>query len=149
MPIGVDLVTASVKLNNFMESKCFSSWEEFIQALPSMLTVEIPSGVTNVSIGLNQPTDSERGNLWIKTDGSGSFIGLFLYTGGTWNQIYPAPNEVFLMYGDSRNIPAGFQLASSDPNISSLMLTNLQKIWTIGGTGPTYYTVFHVTRTSF
>lgn len=149
MTIGIDIVRGAIRLDNFVEGKCFTSWAEFLQELPNLLTVELPTGITNVTIGINQPTSSELGNLWIKTDGSGSFVGLFLYMQGAWQQIYPAPNQLFLMYGDSRSVPAGYTLASADPNISALMLSNLQKIWTIGGTTPTWYSVYHATYTGF
>lgn len=149
MTIGIDIVRGAIKLDNFVEGQCFASWAEFLQALPTLLAVELPTGITNVTVGYNQPSSSERGNLWIRTDGSGSFIGLFLYMQSAWQQIYPAPNQLFLMYGDSRTLPAGYTLASSDPNISSVELANLQKVWTEGGTSPTWYSVFHCTYTGF
>ena len=147
--IGTDVITGALKLNNFMEGKCFTSWADFIAAVPSMFSVEVPSNITNVSIGNQQPTSSELDHLWIKQDPSGSFIGLFLYAQGAWQQVYPVPNQIFLVYGDSRNIDPGFTLASDDTNLSAAQIQTLQKIWHIGGTSPTWYSIFHVTYTGF
>lgn len=149
MTIGIDVIRGAIKLDGFLEGKCFTSWSEFISELPNMLSVEIPTGITNVTVGNIQPSSSELDHLWIKTDGAGSFIGMFIYTTGSWRQIYPAPNQLFLMYGNSTNIPAGYTLASSDPNLTPAEIANLQKIWTIGGTSPTWYSVFHVTYIGF
>lgn len=149
MNIGTDVIRGAIKLDNFLEGKCFTSWSDFISDLPNMLSVEIPTGITNVNIGNLQPSSSELDHLWIKTDGSGSFIGMFIYTTGSWRQIYPAPNQLFLMYGNSTSIPAGYTLASADPNISAAELANLQKVWTVLSTSPTVYSVFHVTYTGF
>lgn len=149
MSIGTDVIRGAIKLNGFLEGKCFTSWSEFISELPNMLSVEIPTGITNVTVGIAQPSSSELDHLWIKTDGSGSFLGLFIYTTGSWRQIYPVPNQLFLIYGSSNNIPDGYTLASNDPNISPAELANLQKVWTILSTSPTVYSVFHVTYTGF
>lgn len=149
MTIGVDVIRGILKLDNFMEGKCFTSWADFIAAMPSMFSVEVPTDVTNVKLGTDQPSDSERDNLWIKINGAGSFVGIFIYAQGTWQQIYPVPQEIFFMYGDSRNVPAGYRLVSDDPNISDIQVVNMQKIWTTGGTSPTWYTTFHVTYKGF
>lgn len=149
MAIGTDVIRSAVKLDGLIEGKCFTSWEEFLSELPKMLIVEIPTGITNVTVGNAQPSSSELDHLWVKTDGAGSFIGLFIYATGSWRQIYPVPNQIFLMYGDSSNIPDGYRLASEDPNISAAMLANLQKVWSILTTSPTTYSVFHVTYAGF
>lgn len=149
MPIGVDVVRGAIRLDGFQEGRCFTSWADFVAALPGMLAVEIPTGITNVTIGNQTPSDTDRDHLWLQTDGSGSFLGFYIYTAGAWQQIYPAPNQLFLMYGDSRSPPPGYTVATDDPNISASMLANLQKVWTLGGTSPDWWTVFHATYTGF
>lgn len=149
MTVGVDVIRGALKLDSFLEGKCFTSWADFVAAIPSMFSVEVPSGITNVTISNQSPSDTDRDHLWIKVDGSGSFLGFFIYTSGAWQQIYPAPNQLFLMYGDSRYPPAGYTVATDDPNISATMLANLKKIWTLGGTSPDWWTVFHATYTGF
>ena len=149
MPVGTDVVRGVLKLEGLLDEKCFTSWQEFVSAIPSLFAVELPNNITNVTVGATQPSDSERDHLWVKKDGSGSFVGLFIYAQGDWQQVYPAPNQLFLMYGDSRAMPAGYILASDDPNISTLELVNLQKIWTEGGVSPTWWTVFHAVYKGF
>jgi hypothetical protein len=147
MPTGTETIRGVLKLDNFMEGKCFTSWSDFVQAMPSMFSVEVPNDITNVTLGIQQPSDSERDHLWIRTDNSGAFSGLYIYSQGAWQIIYPVPKQLFFMWGDSRNIPAGYTLASVDPNIDSTMLMDMQKIWCVGGTGPTWWKTFHVTYT--
>lgn len=149
MPIGTDTVQGVLKLQGLLDEGCFTSWKEFVASIPDLFSVELPNDITNVTVGSSQPSDSERDHLWIRTDGSGSFVGLLIYASGAWRQIYPAPNQIFLMYGDSRSVPVGYTLVSDDPNLSTSEVQNLQKIWTQGGTSPTWYTVFHVTYTGF
>ena len=144
-----DVIRGALKLDNFMENKCFSSWEDFVKAFPSMFSVEVPPDITNVSIGAAEPSATDRDHLWIKLDGAGSFVGLYIYAQGAWQKIYPLSNQLFFMYGDSRSLPAGYTLAANDPNISASQLTQMQKIWTLGGTSPSWWTTFHVTYTGF
>lgn len=151
MTVGVDIIRAAVKLEGLLDDECFESASDLIQKLAAHLVVELPSGVTNVSIGQTPPTDSERDNLWIKTDGVNNFIGLFLYIKGDWRQIYPIDAvEYHLIDGDSREPPPGYVLASDYPSVTAEKLANLQKVWTVGGTVPsTWYSVFHVVYVGF
>ena len=149
MPIGTDVVLGALKLTGIVDAQCYKSFKEFVTAIPDLFSVEIPNNITNVTVGNEQPSASERDHLWVKTSGSGSFIGLFLYAQGAWNQIYPVPQGIFRMYGDSRAVPDGYLLASDDPNISSAMLAEMQKTWVTGGTSPTWYTLFQVTYIGF
>jgi hypothetical protein len=149
MTTSNDVLRGTVKLDGFLEGCCFTSWDDFVKKLPSLLAIEIPSNVTNVTIGNTQPTDDERDNLWIRKDNSGSFLGMFIYSQGTWQQIYPPPLSAILMLGDSRVIPAGYQLASDVTFVDAATLTALQSLWVIGGTSPTWYKMFHVFYTGF
>lgn len=147
MTIGTDLIQGVLKLNNFQESNCFTCWSDFVKAIPNMFAVELPSNISNVTIGTSQPSDSERDHLWVKTDPSGSPIGLFTYSGGTWNQFLPPQNEIFYVYGDSRSIPSGYILASSSPNLTASQILTLQKTWHAEPGG--WYSIFHVVYTGF
>lgn len=148
MTIGTDVIQGILKLNNFMEGKCFTCWSDFVAAVPSMFSVELPSNVSNVNVSSSEPSDSERDHLWVKISPSGSPIGLFIYSQGAWKQFLPAVNQLFYVYGDSNNIPDGYTLASNDPNLSSSEILTLQKTWHPNNAG-TGYTIFHVTYTGF
>jgi len=149
MTTDVDVIQGAIKLQQLPDRQCFTNWQDFLRRLPDLLSVEIPTDVTNVTVGNTYPSDSEQDHLWVKTDSSGNFVGLFLFVTGAWRQIYPLPDQLFLIIGDSRSVPDGYTLASDDPRITALMLANLQKIWTIGGTTPTWYSVYHATFTGW
>lgn len=140
-------IRGSIKLDNLIETGCFTSIDDFLKRLPDMLTVEIPADVTNVTIGSTQPNSDQLNNLWIKKDNSGSFVGLFLFAQGGWNQVYPVPQELHLVYGDSTVIPTGYQLASDDVNISPTQLAFLQLMWHSNGGGG--YDIFHISYAGF
>lgn len=149
MTLGTDTIRGAIKLDNFVEGKCFTSWEDFIKAFPQMMTVEVPKNITNVTLGPTAPSSSDLDNLWVKTDSGGNFVGLYIFSGGAWNQIYPAPQQLIFMYGDSRAVPPGYQLAVDNPNITATQLQDMQKIWSIGGTSPTWFTTFHCVYVGF
>lgn len=144
-----DVLRGAVKLDGFVEEKCFKNWAEFLTALPSLLALEIPDSITNVTIGNTQPTDDQRDNLWIRKDSSGSFVGFYLYAQGTWQKIFPADNELNLVSGDSRVISPGYTLATDLTDLTTAQKAALQSQWHIGGTSPTWYDIFHVRYTGF
>lgn len=149
MPNNTDVIRGALKLDSFLEDKCFTNWESFILSIPTMFSVEVPAGITNVNVGNSQPTDDERDNLWVRKDNSGSFLGFYVYSQGAWRNIYPPPNGPILVVGDSRTIPDGYQLASDSPLITASMLTKLRTLWVLGGTLPDWYTMFHVMYVGF
>ena len=144
-----DVIRGAIKLDSFIQGRCFTSWEDFIKQLPTLLAIELPPDITNITIGNQQPTDDQRDNLWIRKDNSGSFLGFYLYAQGAWQQIFPVPNEIFLIYGDSRAVPAGYQLASNSSQLTVNQVTVLKKLWHLGGTSPDWYDMFHVTYIGF
>lgn len=145
-----DVIRGVVKLDNFLDDTCFKSWKEFVLSLPQLLTVEIPSSITNVTVGNVQPSDDERDNLWFRQDNSGSFLGLYLFAKNAWKQIYPVPQELTLISGDSRTPPDGFTFAENLTDLSVDQIAVLKKSWHVGGTVPTtWYDLFHVRYTGF
>jgi len=149
-----DVVRGAIVIDNFPEGCCYKSFEEFIKALPSWLAVQIPPNISNVTIGANQPSEAERGNLWVKVGSGSIFAGLYLFTGGSWTQIYPIPNQIFRVYGDSRTPPDGFSLA--DSFVTSAAATWMRSTWHVGGTisnppvpAVDWYDVFDVVYTGY
>lgn len=152
MAQGTDVIQGALKLVGLSDQECFKSWEEFVTAIPELFAVEVPNNITNVTLSTAQPTDSERDYLWIKLDGSGSFVGMLIYAQGGWKQIYPIPEpvlEIHHVVGDSRNLPPGFILASADPRVTATQLTKLKTDWLVGGTSPTWYSIFDMTYVGF
>lgn len=144
-----DTVKGAIKLEGLLESKCFSSWQELIKALPDMLSVEIPGSITNVIVGNTQPKDDQRDYLWVRKDNSGSFIGLYVYSAGKWQQVVPAPGQVTWAFGDSREVPAGYALVQpgnshfSDSEAATIMQQYIKH------SSGAYYTYFALTFEGF
>lgn len=144
-----DVIRGAIKLDSLVSGCCFTSWEDFVKAIPTLFSVEVPATITNVVISNLQPGSSLRDNLWIRLDNSGSFMGLFIYTGGLWQQIFPTPQGIFKMYGDSRVIPSGYLLAdTSNPHLTAGEAAALMASWVLHGSG-LYYTIFDVTYEGF
>jgi hypothetical protein len=150
MPLGTDTIRGVLKLEGKPDCQFFTGWQDFIQNMSKLFAVEIPNDITNVTIGQEQPSDSERDHLWFRTDSSGGFAGLYLFGAGAWQKVYPLQGQVFLMYGNSLNIPTGYTLAENDPNLNSSEIASLKKMWVQGGDSPSlWYSLFHVTFTGF
>lgn len=145
-----DVIRGAIKIDNFLQDKCFTSWKDFVLALPQMLTVEVPTSVTNVTVGTVQPGDDEKDNLWIRRDNSGSFLGMYIFAAGSWKQIFPVPNEIFYVYGDSRQPPPGYSFVEDVTTFSVDELNKMRLIWHVGGTVPTtWYSTYHCVYVGF
>ena len=154
MSDNIDVVRGAIKLDNFPETCCFTSFEEFMKALPEYLSIEIPKSITNVYVGYNQPSEADTDTVWFRTGAGSSFIGIFIYSLGQWRQVYPIEKSIIRVYGDSRTPPAGYSLANSFMP-SAAANTWIVTTWHVGGTypGPTgtidWYDVFDVVYTGF
>ena len=80
-----NVTRAEIVLKGLPDLNCFTSWQEFLQALPDLLGVLIPSDITNVVVSNVQPTSSQTFDVWFRLSNSGSFIGIiyFLKARGT------------------------------------------------------------------
>lgn len=111
MTLPQTVIKGAVKVQDVPQAACYDTFAQLLQDLGSYLTVEIPaSSISNVVIGSQQPNVSDKGKLWVRLSNSGSFLGLYTYSGSTWNQVPAgAPGQVYWLIGDSANPPAGFQ----------------------------------------
>jgi len=140
----------SLKLLGKLDCNCFTSWQDFIKAIPSMFAVEIPPDITNVTLSNNQPDADQQDHVWFKLNSAGNFVGIFLYITGSWRQVYPVPNQIFQVFGDSRVPPTGYILVdSSNPNFTAAEVAALQANWVPHPTEPGVYTIFNVTYAGF
>lgn len=145
-----DVIRGAIKLDGFTEGVCFKSWDDFLATLPSLLAIEIPDDITNVTIGNTQPTDDQRDNLWIRKDSAGVFMGFYLYASGAWQKIWPVDGELIMIVGDSRTPPTGFTTATNLSSLTAAQKAFLQSRWHIvPGSSPTYYDIFEVSYTGF
>lgn len=150
MPAKTDVVKGALKIQGLLEDLCFEDVKELIKALPQYLSVEIPSSISNVVVGVEQPGAGQRDNLWVRTANSGNFVGVYVYALGQWRQIIPVPVQLVRVYGDSRNPPEGYTLATE-----AGVLTESQKLYLKGtwhwhnDVADTYYDIFDVIYTGF
>lgn len=144
MVVNNDVIRGAIKIDGNLDVCCFTSWADFVKALPGLLTVEIPADSTNVTVGSQAPSSDQRNIVWIRTDNSGAFLGIYIFTNNGWQQVSPAPNEIVRMYGDSRSVPTGYQLIDlSNSKFSSGEVSAIQATWIRDPTN-TYWRVFDV-----
>lgn len=144
-----DVILGALKLVGKPDCECFTSWSDFILRLSSFFAVEIPSNITNVVVSVNEPTDDQHDNVWFQMSPSGSFEGIFIYAMGDWQQIFPHPNEIVRMYGDSRSVPLGYMLIdASNPHFTAGQVAAIQAAWLPSADGLAY-AVFDVTYEGF
>lgn len=102
-----NVITGAVKSKNLPNTACFTNFTELLQSLEQYLTVEIPTdSISGVVVSVEQPSRTDV--LWIRRDPSGVIIGGYVYSSGKWVALFPPPNQIFWMYGDSRTPPPGY-----------------------------------------
>lgn len=134
-------VIGELVLTAVPELQCYKNFTEFLKALPSLFAVQVPSTVTNVIVSPSQPTSSQTSSVWIRTNGAAEFVGIYVFSGGEWIKVCPAPNQIIWMYGDSSQIPHGYKSTddASGVEISTTLATALKALWIAGSlAGPPY-----------
>lgn len=146
-----DVILGALKLLGKLDCNCFTNWQDFVKSIPSMFAVEIPANITNVTISYDMPDDDQHDNLWIRLDAAGSFVGLYVYAVGDWQQIWPVPQGIFRVYGDSRSISPGYMLAdATNPHLTAAQVAILQTTWAPATDGtPGVWSIFDVTYEGF
>lgn len=142
-------VVGELVLKALPELACFKNFTEFLKALPSIYAVNVPAIVTNVIVSPSQPTSSQTTSIWVRTSNSGVILGLFVYSGGRWVQISPAPHQIIWVYGNSDEPDPGYKTTddASGVEISATLATALKALWIAGDLdGPPfeYYSVILV-----
>ena len=153
-----DVVRGAVKIDNFPEGCCFTSFADMIKSLPQWLTVEIPNDITNVVVSITPPTEAQRDSVWFKVGAGGTFVGIYIFATGQWRQIYPHPAQLIRVYGDSRTYATsnpGYRVAEvSDVGGVAATYAWLTSTWhVLGYAGPNstlpYYDLFDVVFIGF
>lgn len=141
MPVNENLIRIPLGITGDIEDACIEDAKGFVKWLSDHLVGLAPTSITNVVVSNQEPTD--RNVVWFRRSNAGVFIGIYIYSGTKWNQIFPAPDAVFWMVGDSRDVPDGYELVdtSGPTSISSytrdFLVTKYQR-----DPGDTYYTYF-------
>lgn len=110
-------ISAKLQVLKVPSSACFSTVAELFKLIQESFTVELSAGVNNdfVVTGHQTPGADDKNRLWIRKLRQGSFAGFYIFVDGAWNRIFNRRNdEIIWMHGDSRNIPEGFTLISTN-----------------------------------
>lgn len=117
MSVIRNTVRGAIKVDNLPDRACFTTYVEFINALPQYLTVEVPNSITNVIIGSSPPGEDDKDKLWLRRDNSGRVIGLYTFQNGAWRpfdtSVVPGVINIKWVVGNSANIPDGYILIES------------------------------------
>lgn len=143
-----DVIRGVVRIDNLPDGCCFTSWQDFLRQLPSLLSIELPT-LGKLVVSAVQPGEDYKDYVWVRVDASGSFLGVYMFSAGVWQQVLPAPGQLVRLVGDSRSVPAGYLLAdASNPHFTALTAAALEHQWIKDPTG-LYYVVFDVTYEGF
>lgn len=123
------IVTGSIKFTNVPNDFCLTNITELVKFIQIHGMVEFnASEITNVVVSSEQPSDTSV--VWFRLSPSGNFVGVYVYTQSQWLPVFPPPQQVIRMYGDSTDIPAGYQLITTDtPGFTASMVAFLQTQW--------------------
>ena len=138
-------ITGAIKVIDVPEDASLTTVRDLLQQLERYLAVEFDvDKITNVVVSSLEPEVSERDIVWFRLDNAGNFIGVFVFVQGQWLQMFPCPNEVTKVTGDSRNPPPGYALVSTElAGFTTAMVNKLQTEWELDPS-ETYYVIFHV-----
>ncbi len=142
-----DTVLGALKLTGLPDRMCFTSWLEFVQALPELLSVEVPTSASNVLVGNDYPNADETNKIWYRRDPGGNFIGIYAFQNGQWRLLYnQVLNQISWLYGNSTTIPDGFILIEpGDSQLPSNVVSHLVAQYVpIPGGGYSFFAVRYV-----
>lgn len=138
-------ITGEVKVIDIPDDVCLTTVRELFLLLEKHLAVEFGvERITNVVVSSEEPATTDTDVIWFRLDNSGNFRGIYVYVQGQWLQMFPPPESIIKMYGDSRDIPPGYQLITNDTaGFTTAMVTKLQTEWLLAP-AETHYVIFHV-----
>ncbi len=143
------VITGTIKTIDYPDDAALTTVKDLLNDLERYLAVEIPvEKITNVFVSIDEPEVTERDIIWYRVDSSGNFKGQYVYIQNKWIQMFPPPNGIFRMYGDSRAIPPGYALIDNTlDGFTAAMVAgirgNANANWVADPTG-TYFLVFDV-----
>lgn len=114
----VQIKFADVEVVNLPQEFCFrGSAADILTQIAASLGVKLPASITNVVIGNTEPVNPQVTALWVRTDGAGNFIGLYVVSDGNWvnvNTFTPSIVQV------AENTPIGGTLVNSNDSIENV-----------------------------
>jgi hypothetical protein len=141
---------ATVKIKGLPEFECPTTFKEWLVLLETYLEVTIPESVGAVVVSVNPPAENDRTKVWFRVDNSSSFIGIYVYTGGSWQKIYPLTGQVFWCHGSSLEVDPGFKLIDeNNPEYTAAEANFFKALYLKDPLGGDFYTYFAVSYVGF
>lgn len=138
----LQIVNGAIKVKGIPDGTCFTNFTELLQSLSTYLTVEIPNQVfSNIIISPSQPGAADANKIWWRISNAGTFVGIYTYANNVWNQVLPAPNQIFWLYGSSATPPPGFSYTAVATTLSAPDYAELIALAVPNG-GPEPYRVY-------
>lgn len=149
---SADSTRGNIVLTGLPDTKCFTSWQDFLAALPEFLGVEIPvSSITNVVVSNVEPSSSQTNSIWFRLNNAGGFIGIYVFSAGIWNDIYPVnvdspvvTNQIFWFFGDSAQPPPGWTNTNDYTGLTAAVKAALAAQWNFEGGIFNYYSAVYI-----
>lgn len=97
MPIPSNVALGNLVIKNLPDLFCFTSARDLVANLPELLGVETPlANVSNVVVGVSQPDDSQTNSVWFRYNNAGSFVGIYVFSGGKWVPLFPVKDSTHI-----------------------------------------------------
>lgn len=142
-------VLGALRLLGIPDTQCFTDFKQIWKAIEQNFAVVLPVTITNVTVGPTQPLDTERNNVWFRTTNGGTFIGIYMFSDGTWRQFFPVPNSIYLISGDSRTPPDGYITTEDSASLDAAQRTFLKDNFWHQNASLLYYDIFTVVQAPF
>lgn len=145
----IGAVNVPILIQNLPDLACteINSFLDALKALTVYGSVDIPASITNVIVGVSEPTSNDANKIWFRYDNSGNFLGIYAFQAGQWRQVIQnIPGQVYWLAVDSATgVPDGFTIidASGPSFISAGTRTHIQTFYYPAGPGPYTYSAFY------
>ena len=110
---GSDVVLADLRSIGLPEGYCLTTVQELMSTIANNFKAVVPKSITNVLVSNQQPTSTERDSIWFRQSNSGTFIGIYVFDGTTWQQVFPGPGAITRINGNSATPPAGYEVITN------------------------------------
>ena len=143
MSVEANTVLVPIKIQGLPDTACFTDFNDLLRQLTNYLVAEVPLSITNVIISNVQPLDTQRDAVWFRRSIGGTFLGIYLYSEGTWQQFFPVPDQIITVYGDSRTPPEGYITTEDSARLTADQKLHLKATW-LQDISANFYTIYTV-----
>ncbi len=130
-------VKGAVKISGLLDRECFSSWRDFLESLPRLLTIDIPTRILGVVFSKSEPGEDSNDVLWVNRDASGQVVGIYAFQNGKWEPLYTfGAGQIHWFWGDSTTPERGFKvILPGDTEVPSSIVGHIVPLYKISGAG--------------